>query len=63
VFVSRVQRRIFMHKRDDVNREWTNLCHEELNDLYFSLIIIWVMKSSGMMWTVHLARVGERRGV
>jgi len=39
------------------------LRNAELNDLYFSLNIIWVMKSSGMMWTVHVARIGERGGV
>ena len=33
----------------------------ELNDLYYSIKIIWVMKSSGMMWTVHVARLGKSR--
>ena len=35
VFESRVQRRIFVHKRDDVEREWRKVRNEELNDLYF----------------------------
>jgi len=63
VFESRVQRRIFVHKTNDINREWRKVRNEKLNDLYFSLNIIWLMKSSGMLWTVHVARIGERGGV
>jgi len=58
-----VLRRIIGHKRDDVKREWRKLHYEELNDLYFSPNIILVMKSRGIMWAVHVARMGERRGV
>jgi hypothetical protein len=58
-----VLRRIFEHKRDDLKREWRKLHNEELNDLYFSLNIILVMKSRGMKWTVHVARLRERRDV
>ena len=63
MFESGVQRRVFVHKREDVEREWRKVRNEELNDLYFSLNIIWVLKSSGMLWTVHVARIGERGGV
>jgi hypothetical protein len=52
-----VQRRIFVHKRDDVEREWRKVRNEELSDLYFSLNIIWVLRSGGMMLTVHVARI------
>ena len=61
VFESRVLRRIFGHKRDDVKREWRNLHNEELNGLYFSSNIILVMKSRVLMWAVCVARMGERR--
>jgi len=39
------------------------LHNEELNDLYSSLIIVWVMKSRRMRWAGHVARMGEERGV
>jgi stalled ribosome rescue protein Dom34 len=35
VFESRVLRRIFGSKRDEVTGEWRKLHNEELNDLYF----------------------------
>ena len=34
----------------------------ELNDLYSSPNIVWVIKSRIMMWVGHVARMGERRG-
>jgi hypothetical protein len=40
-----VFRRIFGHKRDEVTEEWRKLNNEELNDLYFSPIIVRVIKS------------------
>ena len=39
------------------------LHNEELNDLYSSLSIVWVIKSKRMRWVRHVARMGERRGV
>ena len=51
------------HKRDDVKREWRKVLNEELNVVYFSPNTILVMKSRGMMWAVHVVRMGERRGV
>ena len=62
MFYNRVLRRICGHKRDDVKREWRKL-RNELNDLYFSPNIIWVMKSRGIMWAVHVERIRERSGV
>jgi hypothetical protein len=35
----------------------------ELNDLYFSPNIVRVIKSRGMRWAGHVARMGERRGL
>jgi len=44
VFESRVLRRIFGLKRDKVTGEWRKLHNEELNDLYCSPNIFWVIK-------------------
>jgi hypothetical protein len=43
VFENRVLRRIFGPKRDEVTREWREL-HEELNVLYCSPNIVWVIR-------------------
>ena len=50
-------------KRDEVTREWRKLQNGELNDLYSSLNIVRVIKSRRMRWAVHVARLGEKRGV
>jgi len=39
------------------------LHNEELNDLYCSPDIVWVIKSRKMRWAGHVARMGDRRGV
>ena len=44
VFESRVLRRIFGPKRDEVTREWRKLHNEEVNDLYSSPNTVWVIK-------------------
>jgi hypothetical protein len=44
VFENRVLRRIFGPKRDEATVEWRRLHNEELNDLYSSPNIIWVIK-------------------
>ena len=61
VFESRVLRRIFGSKRDEVTGEWRKLHNEELNDLYASPNIIGVTKSRRMSWAGHVARMGEER--
>jgi hypothetical protein len=43
--------------------EWRTLHNEELNDLYSLPNIVRVVKSRRMMWTGHVARMGEDRGV
>jgi hypothetical protein len=62
VFENRVLRRIFGSKRDGATGEWRRLHNEELNDLYSSPNIIWVVKSRRMRWAGHVAGMGEKRG-
>jgi hypothetical protein len=44
VVENRVMRRMFGPRRDKVTGEWRKLHDEELNDLYSSLSIVWVIK-------------------
>jgi len=62
VFENMVLRRIFGPTRDEVTAEWRRLHNEELNDLYCSPNIVWVIKSRKMRWAGHVARMGEERG-
>ena len=63
VFESRVLRRIFGPKSDEVRGEWRKLHNEEPTDLYSSPNIIRMIKPRRMRWAGHVARIGERRGV
>jgi hypothetical protein len=63
VFENRVLRRIFGPKREELAGEWRKLHNEDLNDLYFSPDIVWVIKSRRMRWAGHVGRMGEWRGV
>jgi len=63
VFESKVLRRIFGPRRDEVTGEWRRLHNEELNDLYSSPNIVRVIKSRRIRWAGHVARMGEERGV
>ena len=58
-----VLRRIFGPRSGEVTGEWRRLHNEELNDLYSSSNIVWVIKSGRMRWAGHVARMGEERGV
>jgi hypothetical protein len=62
VFENRVLRRIFGPKRDEATGEWRRLRNKELNDLYSSPNIIWVIKSRRMRWVGNVAHMGEKRG-
>jgi hypothetical protein len=61
--IKRVLRRIFGPKRDEVTGEWRKLHNEELNYLYSSSTIMWVIKSRRMIWVEHVAHMGEGIGV
>jgi hypothetical protein len=58
VFESKVLRRIFGPKRDEVTGEWRRLLNKELYALYSSSNIIWVIKSRRLRWAGHVARMG-----
>jgi hypothetical protein len=60
VFESRVLRRIFSPKRDEIIGRWRKLHNEELHNLYSSLNIIRMIKSRRMRWAKHVARMGEK---
>ena len=59
VFENRVLRRMFGPRRNKVTGEWRKLHNEELNDLYCSPNIVRVIKSRGMRWEDHVARMGR----
>jgi hypothetical protein len=63
VFEKMVLRRIFGPRRNEVTGEWRRLHNEELNDLYSSPNIVWVIKSRRIRWAGHVACMGEERGV
>jgi len=48
VFENRMLRRIFGSMRDEETEEWSKLYHEKLNDLYCSLNIVRVIRSTRM---------------
>jgi hypothetical protein len=63
VFETRVLRRVFGPKRDEVTGEWRKLHNEEPNDLYSLPSIVRVVKSRRMRWAGHVARMGKDGGV
>jgi hypothetical protein len=63
VFESRVLRRIFGSKRDEVIGGWRKLDNEDLHNLYCSPSIIRIIKLRRMRWAGHVARMGKKRNV
>jgi transcription termination factor 2 len=59
VFESKVLRRIFGLKRDEVTGGWRKLHNEELRDLY-NISINRIVKSRRMRWAGHVARMEEK---
>jgi hypothetical protein len=63
VFEKRVLRGIFGPKRDEVTGEWRKFHSGELHNCFSSPDIIRQIKSRGMRWAGHVARMGEGRKV
>jgi hypothetical protein len=58
-FESKVLRRIFGPKREEVAGGWRRL-HNELHNLYTSPYIVRAIKTRKMRWTDHVGCTGER---
>jgi hypothetical protein len=61
VFENRVLRRIFGPQRNEVTGDGRKLHNEKLQNLYSSPNIIRIIKSRRMIWSGHVARMGEKR--
>jgi hypothetical protein len=61
VFETKVLRRIFGSKGDEVMGGWRKLHNKELHDLYSSPSIMGIIKSKRMRWPRHVSRMGEKR--
>jgi len=53
-----VFRRIFGPGRDEVKGEWGRLHNEDVNGLYSSPNIVWVIKLRRLRWAGYVARTG-----
>jgi hypothetical protein len=53
--------RRFGLKRDELTGGWRKQHNEELHVLYSSPSIIKIIKSSGIVWAGHVARMEKRR--
>jgi hypothetical protein len=62
MFVNRVLRGISGPKKDEIIGGWRKSDNEKLDNLYFSPIIIRMMKSMRMIWAGHVARMFYTRG-
>jgi hypothetical protein len=63
VFESRILRRIFGSKRDEVTGEWIEMHNGELHILYSFPISNRQIKSREMRWARHMSRMREERKV
>jgi len=61
VVESRILRRIFGCKREEVAGDWGRLFNEELHNLYASPDIIIVIKLRRMRWVGHVTRIGDEK--
>jgi hypothetical protein len=60
VFETRVPRRIFGPKRDEMTGGRRKLRNEELHGLYSSPSIMRMIKSMTMIWAGHATRMGKK---
>jgi hypothetical protein len=61
VFETRVLRRIFGPKKDDVIGGWRKLSSRELHNFYCLPSIIRMTKSRRMRWAGHVPYMGKKR--
>jgi len=61
-FGNRVLRKIFGPKRVKVLGEWRRLHDKELDAVYCSPNIVWVITSRRMRWGGNVACIGNRKG-
>jgi hypothetical protein len=59
VFENKVLRRIYWTEGGEL-RGWRKLLNEELHNLCSSPSIVKMIKSRGMRWAGHVARIGRR---
>jgi hypothetical protein len=59
--LTRLLRRIFGPKREEVTGGWRKMHNEGLHNLYSSPTIIRIIKSRRMRWTGYVARMGVER--
>jgi len=57
-----MKQQLFGPRRGEVTGEWRRLHNEELNNVYSSPNIVWVIKSRRMRLVGHVTRMGEERG-
>lgn len=60
MFENRVLGKILWASEGEVTEEWRKLHNEELCDLYCFPNIIWVIKSMGGRFAVHVASLREK---
>ena len=61
VFENKVLRKIFGAKKDEITGKSRKLLNAELHALYSSSNIIRSLKSRGLRWTGHVARMEQSR--
>ena len=61
MFKSKLLRKIFGAKRDEIAGVWSKLHNAELHALYSSHNIIRNLKSRRLMWAGHVARMEQSR--
>ena len=60
IFKKKVLWRIFERKRKEVTEDWRKLHNKELHDLNFSPDVGIILKKRKVMWSAHVAYMGEK---
>ena len=62
MFESRVLKKIFGPKRNEITEEWRRLRNEELYYMFSSPDVMWTTRIREMRWVGHVACMAEREG-